>query len=94
MLTANVMRIFTGVHIEGPYLSAEKKGAHPPEHIAEFTDGFQSVLDMYGSLDNVSILTLAPEKKGAMEVIEGLAKRGITVSLGKVFVYTLFIQSV
>ena len=38
---------------------------------------------MYGSLENVRIVTLAPELKNAIEVIEELTKSGITVSLGK-----------
>lgn len=38
---------------------------------------------MYGSLENVRIVTLAPELTNAVEVIEELTKLGITVSLGK-----------
>lgn len=37
---------------------------------------------MYYSLDHISILTLAPEKDGASEVIRELSQRGITVSVG------------
>lgn len=37
---------------------------------------------MYGSLENVCIVTLAPEKEGASEVIRELSNRGITVSVG------------
>ena len=43
----------------------------------------KSLQDIYGSLENVRIVTLAPELKNAMEVIEELTKSGITVSLGK-----------
>lgn len=38
--------------------------------------------DTYGSLDNVSIITLAPEKPGALNVIEDLSAKGITIALG------------
>lgn len=40
------------------------------------------MLNVYGSLDNVSIITLAPEKKNSDVVIEELVKQGIIVSLG------------
>lgn len=38
---------------------------------------------MYGSLDNISLVTLAPEIPNAMEVIRQLHKRNIKISLGK-----------
>ncbi|XP_044728672.1 N-acetylglucosamine-6-phosphate deacetylase [Chrysoperla carnea] len=71
-----------GLHIEGPYINKEKKGAHPPEYIRDLDEGMHSVLDMYGSLEDVKILTLAPELSRAPEVIEELTKLGITVSVG------------
>lgn len=39
-------------------------------------------METYGSLENVSIVTLAPEKKNASDTIRELVKKGITVSLG------------
>jgi hypothetical protein len=72
-----------GLHLEGPFISKEKKGAHPKDLIRQFDRGFQDVLDMYGSLNNVSILTLAPELEHATEVIHELTRRGVKVSLGK-----------
>lgn len=71
-----------GCHVEGPFINTSKKGAHPQECIKEFDQGFKTVLDMYGSLDNICIVTLAPEKEGASEVIHELSNRGITVSVG------------
>ncbi|XP_059481490.1 N-acetylglucosamine-6-phosphate deacetylase [Neocloeon triangulifer] len=71
-----------GVHLEGPFISPMKKGAHPAEFIRTFAKGFQSVLDVYGGLDNVSIVTLAPELKNASEVVEELSRRNVTVSVG------------
>uniref|UniRef100_A0A1B6JIX3 N-acetylglucosamine-6-phosphate deacetylase n=1 Tax=Homalodisca liturata TaxID=320908 RepID=A0A1B6JIX3_9HEMI len=41
-----------------------------------------AVRDVYGSLDDVKIVTLAPEIPGAMNVIPALIKQDITVSLG------------
>lgn len=39
-------------------------------------------MDTYGSLDNVTIITLAPEKVGALDVIDDLSKKGIAIALG------------
>ncbi|XP_058813712.1 N-acetylglucosamine-6-phosphate deacetylase [Topomyia yanbarensis] len=71
-----------GCHVEGPFINSSKKGAHPQECIKEFEHGIRTVSDMYGSFENISIVTLAPEKEGASEVIRDLSKRGITVSVG------------
>ncbi|KAL6268116.1 hypothetical protein P5V15_001207 [Pogonomyrmex californicus] len=71
-----------GVHIEGPFISPNKKGAHPEHYIRKFEQGFKSVIDMYGDLDNVCMFTLAPEIPNAISVIEELCKKNIKVSLG------------
>ncbi|XP_043670760.1 N-acetylglucosamine-6-phosphate deacetylase isoform X1 [Vespula pensylvanica] len=71
-----------GVHLEGPFISLHKKGAHPEEYIKNFEHGFKSIIDMYGILDNVCLLTLAPEIPNAMSVINELCKRNIKVSVG------------
>lgn len=71
-----------GVHAEGPFISVDKKGAHPANCIREFDDGFKTVEQVYGDISNISIITLAPEKQRAPEMIAELVERGITVSLG------------
>ncbi|XP_058142584.1 N-acetylglucosamine-6-phosphate deacetylase isoform X1 [Dasypus novemcinctus] len=72
-----------GVHLEGPFISREKRGAHPEAHLRSFgTNAFRDVLAAYGPLDNVRIVTLAPELGGSREVIRELTARGICVSLG------------
>ncbi|KFP97371.1 Putative N-acetylglucosamine-6-phosphate deacetylase, partial [Haliaeetus albicilla] len=72
-----------GAHLEGPFISKEKKGAHPEHCLRTFEAGaFQDLLATYGSLDCVRIVTLAPEMKRSSEVIQELTKRGICVSLG------------
>ncbi|XP_011146809.3 N-acetylglucosamine-6-phosphate deacetylase isoform X1 [Harpegnathos saltator] len=71
-----------GVHIEGPFISPSKKGAHPENYIRRFDQGFKSVTDMYGDLNNVCMVTLAPEIPNATSIIEELCERNIKVSVG------------
>lgn len=75
---ANVL----GIHLEGPFITI--KGAHPEELLQSdgLREGFDAVGKMYGSLEGVSVLTLAPELKGSAEVVEQLTKQGVTVSVG------------
>jgi N-acetylglucosamine-6-phosphate deacetylase len=51
-----------GVHVEGPFISVEKKGAHPEDCIRDFDEGFKTVEDIYGDISNIAIITLAPGK--------------------------------
>ncbi|KAM8779232.1 N-acetylglucosamine-6-phosphate deacetylase isoform 3-T3 [Rhynchonycteris naso] len=72
-----------GVHLEGPFISWEKRGVHPEAHLRSFeANAFGDVLATYGPLDNVRIVTLAPELGRSHEVIQALTARGICVSLG------------
>jgi len=65
-----------GAHLEGPFLGGAP-GAHPRDLIrpvnAAWVDALPSV---------VKVMTLAPEADGATAIIESLAARGVTVSLG------------
>lgn len=72
----------SGVHCEGPFISSEKRGAHPQAHINPLPSP-DSLMRRYGSLDNVSVVTMAPELRGAMETIRWLCgEKNVTVSLG------------
>lgn len=71
-----------GIHLEGPFISPKKKGAHPEEHIRNLDGGFESLKAVYNDLSNVSMITLAPELKNSSEVIRELKKRSIIVSVG------------
>jgi len=75
--------LFEGVHLEGPFISREKKGAHDDSLILpSLAGGMDEVRQVYGSLDNAAIVTLAPELPGAIDVIRQLTSLGIVVSLG------------
>jgi len=72
-----------GVHVEGPFISEDKRGAHHKQHLQVFTNGMETVKTVYGpGLDNISIVTIAPELEHSGEVIEELTRRGIKVSIG------------
>ena len=70
-----------GINLEGPFLCKEKKGAqneaflHDPD--PEMLHRLQQAA---GGL--VRLVTLAPERPGALELIRGAKEDGITVSLG------------
>lgn len=70
-----------GVHLEGPFLNPEKRGAHPAEYLQPLTiETVKRVIGDYASL--VKVMTLAPELDATGEVIPYLRSLGITVSLG------------
>ncbi|ORZ00280.1 hypothetical protein BCR43DRAFT_529402 [Syncephalastrum racemosum] len=76
-----------GAHIEGPFISVLKKGAHDQNVFQTAQKGIAAFDAAYGSElkkgnKAVSIMTLAPELDGVTECIPDLVSRGITVSLG------------
>ncbi|KAH8041517.1 hypothetical protein HPB51_016962 [Rhipicephalus microplus] len=70
------------VHLEGPFISKHKKGAHKAQLIQDLSGGFESLMHVYGSLDSVAIVTMAPELDPDGKVIQALVKKGVTVSIG------------
>jgi N-acetylglucosamine-6-phosphate deacetylase len=68
-----------GAHLEGPFLSASRLGVHPG---ASRRDPDLALLRRLLDAGPVSQVTLAPELPGALELIDELVARGITVSAG------------
>jgi N-acetylmuramic acid 6-phosphate etherase/N-acetylglucosamine-6-phosphate deacetylase len=68
-----------GVHLEGPFLSHGRSGTHPVEHLRAPD---LALLNQLLDLDDVAMMTIAPELPGALPLIERCRERGITVSLG------------
>jgi N-acetylglucosamine-6-phosphate deacetylase len=70
-----------GVHLEGPFLNFQKRGAHPAEYLLPLTiENLKVVLGDFAGI--VKIVTLAPELDPAGITIPYLRSLGITVSLG------------
>ena len=72
-----------GWHVEGPFLSAEPGfcGAHNPAVMVDPTTEHLQQLRSIVENDPV-LLTLAPERRGALEVIQRAVSLGMKVSLG------------
>ena len=69
-----------GFSMEGPFLAEERKGAHPTELLRHPADLDETTLATF--LEGLRIMTIAPELRGAPELIETLARHGVRVSLG------------
>ncbi len=68
-----------GYHLEGPFITLEKKGAHNPDFIqAASEELFQSWLEQ----DSIKLVTLSPEREHGARRIREMVERGILVSLG------------
>ena len=70
-----------GIHLEGPFLSHGKRGAHPANRLLAPDIG---VFDrMFEAAEgNVRLMTLAPELPGATELAAHATSRGVRVSVG------------
>lgn len=70
-----------GVHLEGPFLNPQKKGAHPEQYLLiPSVETVKLILGDYAH--RVKIMTLAPELDLTDKVIPYLRCQGIIVSLG------------
>lgn len=68
-----------GAHVEGPFLSPERPGTHPLEHLRAPD---LALLDRLLDAGNVTQMTLAPELPGADALIDRLRERGVVISAG------------
>jgi N-acetylglucosamine-6-phosphate deacetylase len=70
-----------GAHLEGPFLNAQKRGAHPEEYLQPLMlERLKQVLGSYAPW--VKVMTLASELDLTGEAIAHLRTHNITVSLG------------
>jgi N-acetylglucosamine-6-phosphate deacetylase len=85
-LTRGSARIL-GLHVEGPFLAPGRPGAHPAEHIrspsvSEVRSWLELVRTGPDAVNLLAILTIAPELPGALDVIDLLARAGVTTCAG------------
>lgn len=70
-----------GVHLEGPFISADRAGAQPIAHIVEASYPlFRKWQKKSGN--QIRLVTVAPETKNAMEFIKKLTDDGVIASIG------------
>lgn len=70
-----------GVHMEGPFLNPAKSGAQETSQIlAPSVETFERYFGAY--TDIIKLVTVAPEREGALELAEYLTKKGIMVQAG------------
>jgi N-acetylglucosamine-6-phosphate deacetylase len=71
-----------GLHLEGPLLSPTRVGAHDPKAVAAATSALDDVLEELVAADAVRVITVAPERPGALALIRRLSQTEVVVSLG------------
>jgi N-acetylglucosamine-6-phosphate deacetylase len=72
-----------GIHLEGPYISGEEgaRGAHQAKYVKDPDfDEFQGWQEACGH--RIRIVTLAPERRGALQFIERVSRGRTVVALG------------
>jgi N-acetylglucosamine-6-phosphate deacetylase len=70
-----------GIHLEGPFIAPARRGAHNEAWITAATpDAVDELLAAGGGL--IRLVTLAPERDGALAAIDRLVQAGVRVSIG------------
>jgi N-acetylglucosamine-6-phosphate deacetylase len=69
-----------GFNIEGPFISAARKGAHNPDFLATPAD--VSWAEIEPLVEGMRLTTIAPEIPGGLELIARLHALGVRVSIG------------
>lgn len=70
-----------GVHVEGPFLSARRRGAHNEAWLCDPDSEAVTTL-LEAAPDLCRMVTVAPERAGALDAVRRIAAAGVLVSLG------------
>lgn len=73
--------VLTGIHLEGPYLSRARCGAHDPDLLREPDRGEVDALLRAGR-GTVRMVTLAPELAGGVDLVRQLVDGGVLAAVG------------
>ena len=79
----DLRRAIPAIHVEGPWIASEDgpRGAHPLKHVRDPDwSEFEAFQDAAGGA--IGLVTLAPERDGALILIEQLTDAGIVVGVG------------
>lgn len=71
---------FLGLHLEGPYLNAKRRGAHPEAYIKKAT--LEEVKRLIGDADGVVKMTTIAAELQDDDVLDYLADQNVVLSLG------------
>jgi len=72
---------FDGIHLETPFLSEKRCGAHPPALLRHPDPETVEKLIVAGG-EHLSMITIAPELPGALEAIDRFVAAGVRVAVG------------
>ncbi|RAO38108.1 N-acetylglucosamine-6-phosphate deacetylase [Micromonospora saelicesensis] len=73
--------VLAGIHFEGPYLSAARCGAQNPEYLRDpSTDELTELIEL--GRGAIRMVTLAPERDGALEAIKLLTAQRVVAAVG------------
>lgn len=73
--------VIDGIHLEGPFLAPEKKGAHPLELLVDpDPQSVERLIEAGGPA--LRMITMAPEREGAMAAIQRFVEAGVAVAFG------------
>lgn len=70
-----------GVHVEGPFISNERRGTHNPEYIKKpDKSSFERIIE--NQEESIELFTFAPEIEGGGELLNWIKSKGFVPSIG------------
>lgn len=73
--------VIAGIHLEGPWLSARRCGAHDPAALRD-PDPVEIAAVLAAGRGTIRMVTIAPERPGGLEVIRQLVEAGVVAAVG------------